>query len=91
MRDIYYTYVLYSPASDKIYISQTTDLQKRLASHNSGKSSYTKSYIPWELVYFEEFPTRSQAMKKEKELKSHRGREHIRNKILPVRVWQLPD
>jgi putative endonuclease len=91
MRDIYYTYVLYSTASDKIYIGQTTDLKKRLEAHNSGKSSYTKSYIPWELVYFEEFTTRSQAMKKEKELKSHRGREYIRNKILSVRVRQMPD
>ncbi|MCW8823314.1 MAG: hypothetical protein OQK63_04470 [Ignavibacteriaceae bacterium] len=47
--------------------------------------------MPWELVYYKEFPTRSLAMKREKELKSHKGRDFIRKEILPVRVRQLPD
>ena len=71
MSDICYTYILYSPEFDKIYIGQTKDLQKKLAAHNSGKSHSTKSYVPWELVYYEEYASRSQAMKREKELKSH--------------------
>jgi putative endonuclease len=48
-------------------------------------------HLPWELIYYEEFDARSVAMKREKELKSHKGRDYIREKILPVRVRQLPD
>ncbi|MCW8811776.1 MAG: GIY-YIG nuclease family protein [Ignavibacteriaceae bacterium] len=88
---IYYTYVLYSQKFDKLYIGHTSNLQKRLVEHNAGRSRFTKSYIPWELVYYKEFPTRSLAMKREKELKSHKGRDFIRKEILPVRVRQLPD
>jgi putative endonuclease len=36
----------------------------------------------WQLIYSEEFSTRSQAMKKEKFLKSGQGREWIRDNIL---------
>jgi putative endonuclease len=88
---IYYTYVLYSQKFDKLYIGHTSDIQKRLFEHNAGKSRFTKSYISWELVYYEKFSTRSLAMKREKELKSHRGREFMRKEILVVRVRQLPD
>jgi putative endonuclease len=88
---IFHIYVLYSQKFDKIYIGYTSDLQKRIGEHNSGRSRFTKSYMPWELVYSEEIPTRSFAMKREKELKSHKGRDFIRNNILPVRVRQLPD
>ena len=88
---IYYTYVLYSPRFDKIYIGHTSNLSKRFAEHNDGKSTYTKRYIPWEILHYEEFSTRSLAMKREKELKSHKGRDFIRKKILPVRIRQLPD
>ena len=61
-------------------------MSKRFAEHNEGKSTYTKSYIPWEILHYEEFSTRSLAMKKEKELKSHKGRDFIREKVLSVRV-----
>ena len=78
---MYYTYALYSQKYDKIYVGSTSDIEKRLANHNEGKSRYTKSYVPWELIYYEEFVTRSSAMKREKELKTHQGRESIRKKI----------
>ena len=88
---VYKAYVLYSSKFDEIYIGQTNDLEYRLEKHNSGKSRYTKRYIPWEVVYFEEFETRTEAMKSEKELKSHKGREFIRKEILNGRVRQSPD
>ena len=84
-------YVLYSPNYDKIYIGQTNSLKLRLEEHNSGNSRYAKRYIPWKLVHYEKFATRSEAMKREKELKSHRGRDYIRKNFLSGRVRQLPD
>ncbi len=79
---MYFTYVLYSEAFDGIYIGQTSNLLKRLDEHNSGLTKSTKHYIPWELIHNEEFATRKEAMRREKELKSHQGREFIRSEIL---------
>ena len=78
----YYTYVLHSPKYDKIYIGYTNNLQRRLYFHNKGIQGWTAKFIPWELVYYEEFNTKAEAMKREKELKSYRGRKYIREEIL---------
>ncbi|MGK9475465.1 GIY-YIG nuclease family protein [Melioribacter sp. OK-6-Me] len=73
---MYTVYVLYSRHHNKIYIGQTEDLQRRINEHNNGLlSSYTKRYKPWEVVYTEEYPTRGEALKREKQLKSQKGRE----------------
>ncbi len=79
---MYYTYVLYSPNFDQIYIGHTDNLNQRQERHNAGLVKSTKRYIPWKLIYYETFETRSEAMKREKELKSHQGREFIRTVVL---------
>jgi putative endonuclease len=78
---LYYTYVLYSPKFDRIYIGQTDYLEKRLERHNLGLVRSTKAYVPWETMLCERFKTRSEALRREKELKSYRGREFIRDLI----------
>jgi putative endonuclease len=45
--------------------------------HNTGKSPYTSRHTPWEMVLFEEFNSRSEAMKREKWYKSGVGRDWI--------------
>lgn len=53
-----------------LYCGWTTDLQKRLAVHNSGLGAkYTRARRPVELVYFEEHPDKRLAMKREYEIK----------------------
>ncbi len=69
----FYTYILKSKLNNKHYFGHTSDLDKRLLDHNSGLSTYTKKFMPWELIYFEEFTTRSEAMKREKFFKSLPG------------------
>ena len=83
---MYFTYVLYSRTYDQIYVGHTDDLKFRFQKHNSGLVKSTKRYIPWELIYYETFPTRSQAMKREKQLKSHKGRKFIRETLLPANL-----
>lgn len=62
-------------ADGTLYGGYTTDLQKRLAAHNSGKGAkYTRSRLPVELVYWEECPTKEAAMSREWQLK-HLTRE----------------
>jgi putative endonuclease len=75
-------YVLHSEKYDKIYIGFSGDLDKRLLSHNElSKKGYTARYRPWKIIYTEEFDSKEKAMKREKELKSSRGRTYLRTII----------
>ncbi len=85
---MYFTYVLYSPQYDRIYIGHTDNMEKRLERHNLGLVTSTKAYRPWELIHTERFSTRQEAMKREKELKSHQGRNFIRNQLLKGKSQQ---
>jgi len=69
----FYTYILFSTKFNKHYYGHTSNLNKRLDEHNNGLSNFTKKFIPWDLVYFEKFSTRSEAMKREKFFKSLSG------------------
>ena len=84
---MFIVYVLKNETSDKIYIGVTKNFEVRIKRHNgelfSSKRSYTRNNKgKWVLVYKEEFKHRSQAILREKYLKSHIGRDWIRNKIL---------
>jgi len=79
---MFYVYVLYSKNFDRIYIGQTSNISIRIKKHNEGRVKSTKAYIPWEIVYSESYSTRAEAMKREKELKTHRGRDFIKIQIL---------
>ncbi len=75
--------MLHSREHDKIYIGYTSGLEQRMLSHNYlGKKGWTVSFRPWILIHSEIFSTKSEAMKREKELKGAKGREWIRTQIL---------
>jgi putative endonuclease len=76
------TYILFSKTHNKIYIGFTSNLIARFLSHNKLGKGFTAKYRLWEVVYLEVFPTKKAAMQREKELKSFRGREFIRNVVL---------
>lgn len=64
-----YTYMLRC-SDDTFYIGWTNDLEKRLKAHNEGKGAkYTKSRRPVELIYYEAFSTKQEAMSREFHLK----------------------
>ena len=76
-------YVLFSVAHNKIYIGFTSNLEARLASHNAEKGKgYTHRFQPWEVVYTEQFSSKSEAQSREKQLKSAKGREFVWNPII---------
>ena len=76
----YKVYVLYSETKRVFYVGQTEDLEKRLKCHNKGGSKWTKNKGPWRLVFFEDYETRGEAMKREKYLKTGVGRDYIKTK-----------
>lgn len=64
-----YTYLLRC-ADGSLYCGWTNRLAARVAAHNAGQGAkYTKSRRPVELVYFEEFSTKREAMRREWEIK----------------------
>ena len=75
-------YVLYSEKYDKIYIGYSSDFEDRLRSHNEyATKGYSLKFRPWKVVYTENYTTKGEAMKREKQLKTSRGRAFIRNVI----------
>ena len=57
----------------KIYIGQTNDLERRLAEHNRGESSYSKTFAPWKIETYVAFSDKKLAETFEKYLKSGSG------------------
>lgn len=74
-------YVLCSKSNGWFYTGSTSDLPKRLKRHNSNLNRSTKNRGPWELVHTEVFSTRAEAVRRERELKTGKGREELK-KIL---------
>ena len=76
---MFYTYILYSKRIGKYYVGQTKNLVRRLGDHNAGKTRYMKSGIPWELIYYLECTTRSEAVKIERKIKSRGANRFLKD------------
>ncbi len=64
-----YTYIVRCK-DDSLYCGWTNNLEKRIESHNAGTGAkYTKSRRPVELVYYESFDTKEEAMRREYAIK----------------------
>ena len=72
----YRVYILESDKTNKFYVGHTDDLERRIGEHNGGESLSTKHGIPWKSIYQENFKTRSEAMKRETQIKK-RGIERF--------------
>jgi putative endonuclease len=70
---MHYIYVLKSKKDGKYYIGYTTNIENRVEFHNSGKQRSTKSRIPFHLVHSEEYNSKEEALKREKQIKSYKG------------------
>lgn len=64
-KDTHYVYIVRC-RDGSLYCGYTNDLEKRIHAHNNGRGAkYTKTRRPVELVYSEEYPTKSEALKRE--------------------------
>jgi len=82
----YHVYILQSTVDGSYYVGSTQDLNERLDRHNQGRSKYTKSKRPWQLVYHEKYPERSSAMKREKEIKGRKSTHFIESLVRTSRM-----
>lgn len=76
-----YVYLLRSKADKKFYVGCTSDLRRRLREHNNGLAFATKSRTPLQLVYYEAFPNRKDAERREFFFKSGWGRQYIQRAL----------
>ena len=78
----YVVYILISLSADKHYVGYTSNLISRFESHNKlGRKGFTVRYRPWHVLRVEFFNTKTEAIKREKFLKSGRGREWMKENI----------
>jgi putative endonuclease len=75
---MYTVYVLRSLRDRKHYTGYSSGVDKRLFEHNSGKTESTKRRRPFELIYSEQYQSKDEAKKRERFLKSGKGREELK-------------
>jgi len=74
---LYYTYVLQSLKDNKLYIGFTSDLKKRFQLHQAGQVFATKGRLPVELIFYEAFQMKDDAIRREKYFKTNPGKNRL--------------
>ena len=78
---MFYTYILQSKKNGEMYIGYTSDLKRRVKEHNQGLNFSTKRYIPWEIIYYEACIEQSDAIRRERYLKTTQGNRLIKRRM----------
>jgi len=78
---MYFTYVLRSQKDNQFYIGFTKDLKARIAQHNNGKVRSTAGRYPLSLIYYEACMSESDAINREKYLKTGYGRRYLNKRL----------
>ncbi len=77
---MYYVYLLRN-ANGNIYTGFTHDLKKRFTEHNDGRSKFTKYRGPWKIIFYEAYLNKYDALRREKYLKTTKGKTTLRNML----------
>ena len=73
----YYAYIV-ECADGTLYVGYTTDVERRLKTHNAGRGArYTRGRRPVKLAYMEELSTESAARKRESALRRLRRTQKL--------------
>ena len=84
-----HTYILFSAKLNKYYVGACIDLDRRLQEHNVGHSKFTKTGMPWHLVYSEQYETLLLAKQREGAIKKMKSRKYIEELIARGRASRL--
>ncbi len=84
----WFVYILRSDKDGDLYKGITEDIQRRLEEHNSGKSKFTSSKTPWQLVYQKEMPNKREAIIEEKLLKKLKIKSLEKFYKVGMTIWQ---
>jgi putative endonuclease len=75
---MYKVYVLKSLKDGKNYTGYSSDVNRRIIEHNSGKTESTRRRRPFKLLYLEKYQSEEEAKKRERFLKRGKGREELK-------------
>ncbi|MEI6650012.1 MAG: GIY-YIG nuclease family protein [Candidatus Moraniibacteriota bacterium] len=78
---MYYVYVLKSLKDNKLYVGHTNDLSRRFEEHNAGKVQSTRNRVPFILLYYEASNHLTDAISREKDLKTGFGRAYLKRRL----------
>jgi len=78
---MYYVYVLLSEKNDQLYVGRTSDLQKRINEHQTGKVQTTNRLNPMKLIFFEGFIAKADAIRRERYFKTSKGKSSLKQII----------
>jgi putative endonuclease len=79
---MYTVYVLKSLRDGKQYTGYSSDVNRRILEHNSGKTESTRRRRPFELIYTEEYQSEEEAKERERFLKSGKRREELKKLLV---------
>jgi len=74
---MYYVYIIQSLKDDSWYYGYSENPELRLKFHNNGKSKYTKTKLPWRMVFTRGFEVKKEALQFERYLKKLRNKKYI--------------
>jgi putative endonuclease len=77
----YYVYVLQSGKDGNRYVGYTNNLRKRVEQHQAGQVPSTATRLPMQLVYCEGCLNQSDALEREKYLKTAWGKRYLKNRM----------
>jgi len=66
---------------DKFYIGSTSDLKKRFSTHCKGLVEATKNRLPLELIFYEAYIDKYDAIRREDYFKSSKGKQTLKNML----------
>lgn len=75
---MYFVYVLRSKIKNWIYVGSTNDVLRRFSEHERGNVRSTSPYKPFELVFYEGFLAKTDAVRREDYLKTSKGKSTLR-------------
>jgi len=74
-------YILKSQKDKGFYVGYTSDIERRIREHNNKSTRSTKYKGPWVLAYKEEFSTKAEAWKRERQIKKYKGGEAFKKLV----------
>ena len=78
---MHYKYVLLSESAGRFYTGYSADLRKRLADHQRDRVRWTAAHQPVRLIYYEACLSQEDALRRERFLKSGKGKRYLRNRL----------
>ena len=78
---MYHTYILFSIIKNKYYIGSTSNLEERIKKHNSNHKGFTGGVGDWQVIYQDNYQSKSEATQRELQIKKWKSRKVIESLV----------